>query len=129
MINNSDTHKLCSKCNEVKPRIEFYKTPTRDGNKAACKHCLYIISKKWVKNNPERLKAYKKKWSDNNPEKNTAANKKWSDNNPEKVNAANKKWREDNREKIDEYSRRYENEARKTKLVLTMLNEIRKVAK
>lgn len=35
----SETHKECSKCHEIKPRVEFYPSKHRDGSSFYCKEC------------------------------------------------------------------------------------------
>ena len=50
--------KVCTKCNKEKNLTEYYKQG--GGHKAACKECAKAYSKKWQKENPEKVKAQRK---------------------------------------------------------------------
>jgi Recombination endonuclease VII len=56
---NSDTHKRCSICGELKERSEFHKSSDRkDGLSGYCKPCKIEKNQKWREENPG-------KWQDN----------------------------------------------------------------
>lgn len=53
--NNTDTHKKCSICNELKDRSEFHKSGDRkDGLSGYCKPCKLELNKKWRDRNPDK---------------------------------------------------------------------------
>ena len=52
---NTETHKKCSICQELKPRSEFYKDSNRkDGIDGYCKPCKLNKNKKWQDDNPDK---------------------------------------------------------------------------
>lgn len=56
---NTDTHKRCSICKELKPRSEFHKESSRkDGITGYCKPCKLEKTRKWREQNPEKMKAH-----------------------------------------------------------------------
>ena len=98
--------KQCKKCGEIKLETEFYKYPrNKDGLYGICKVCHNKqnkeYSKKWRKNNPERIREVNKKWRKNNPE----YQRKWRKNNLKKAKKHSEKWKENNLEKIKETKR------------------------
>jgi hypothetical protein len=53
---NSQTHKRCPICGELKERSEYWKWKSRkDGLTAYCKVCFNAKNKKWYKENPDKL--------------------------------------------------------------------------
>ena len=53
---NTETHKKCPICGEIKERSEFYKWKSRqDGLTAYCKPCFNNKNKKWQAQNPDKL--------------------------------------------------------------------------
>ena len=53
---NTATHKKCPICGELKERSEFHKWKSRqDGLGAYCKKCSNSKTKKWQKENPDKL--------------------------------------------------------------------------
>ena len=53
---NTETHKVCGRCNEFKGREEFYKDSSRKDNTSSyCKPCMKLKNNFWRKNNPEKI--------------------------------------------------------------------------
>ncbi len=49
--------KFCSKCNEVKPEMAYFKyKKSKDGLQVNCKICTYKNLKQWRKKNPDKVK-------------------------------------------------------------------------
>lgn len=96
--------KVCTKCEESKPFVEFYKKKdTKDGYMLICKLCSKEKSKSHYKNNrnSELEKARNRRAS--NPEKVRKSNKESYYRNREARLASMKKYREKNRENFIEY--------------------------
>ena len=56
---NTNTKKLCGKCQEVKPLGDFFANKNKsDGLAVWCKQCLIQNRKTWAKINPDKVKAY-----------------------------------------------------------------------
>ena len=52
---NTDTHKKCSICKQLKKRSEFHKSSDRkDGLSGYCKPCKIEKNKKWREQNPDK---------------------------------------------------------------------------
>jgi DNA-directed RNA polymerase subunit RPC12/RpoP len=52
---NTETHKKCNICQELKNRSEFHNDSSRkDGTASYCKICLLEKNSKWQKENPEK---------------------------------------------------------------------------
>jgi hypothetical protein len=65
-------------------------------------------SKKWAKENADKVKAYKKKYYERNKEKVKERSKKWKKENPEKAKASQKKLRDTKKNK--EYQKQWRKE-------------------
>lgn len=85
--------KICGVCKQEKSLLEFYKRKkgSIDGLMGTCKLCMGENSKKWHKENPEKIKKSLEKYKLNNPEKIKESYKKYRLNNLEKVRAKDKK--------------------------------------
>lgn len=95
------TTKTCKKCNEEKSLDEFYKSAkSKDGHKRVCKECDKARSKKYHKDNSEKIKEAARKWYKTNSTAALASVKKYQENNPEKIRATAKKYRENNPKKV-----------------------------
>jgi hypothetical protein len=56
--------KICIKCNTSKDINEFYLSKSSsDGYQNVCKKCMNLNSKKYRKDNAEKLKVYHKKYN------------------------------------------------------------------
>lgn len=53
--------KVCKTCNVAKPDDQYYGDSYRDGKYKECKECCNIRSKKWAKENPEKVKEKRRK--------------------------------------------------------------------
>jgi hypothetical protein len=60
------------------------RTPENVTPKGSCKKCRYERAKVWVKEHPERAKAYGKKWRDENKEQDRERKKKYREEDPER---------------------------------------------
>lgn len=102
-------NKKCSKCGEIKPLKDFYKS--RGLRRADCKACCAKRSFVWRAKNKEHVREISRKWRKENPgllkksrERNRpriiAAGKKRYTENREKIKAKVAAYREKNKEKI-----------------------------
>lgn len=114
-INNSDTHKRCSKCKAVKLRSEFYRRlSTSDALRPYCKDCDKKNKKQRRDNNKEKVKIADHR-----------AYKKYYEKNKEKILAGNKKWRDKNKDRINVGQQNRYRERIKTQLSLSLINTLR----
>lgn len=93
-----DDFRVCSKCGEIKPIIEFYK------DKRVCNKCEKERKHLFYEKNKERLQEQARKYYDEHKDEITAYKKKWYKENPDKV----KKHRESQKEnaRMNERKRR-----------------------
>lgn len=63
---------------------------TRTGK---CVACLDYCSKRWVEQNPEKVKARSARWQKSNPEKCRERARRWRESNPDKAKAATDRYR------------------------------------
>ncbi len=67
---NTETHKQCPNCKEVKLRTDFYYNGSaHDKLQSRCKVCNIALATEWQKKNPERHAAYNREWDKRNPER------------------------------------------------------------
>src|SRR5437879_5874985 len=59
--------KVCSKCGEAKPRTEFNRDKGKE--RAYCKACHSLETRKWVTKNKDRRNAYISEWYQKNKDK------------------------------------------------------------
>jgi len=114
---NTETHKLCSCCGEVKSRTEYYKNRSRhDGIGNLCKIC-------------EKEKKRERNQRPENKARHNEYHAKWRAENKEKVNETQRRYREKHREKIRErkkseegkrYAREYIQRRRQTEPAFRM---------
>lgn len=64
-------------------------------------------SRRWSKNNPDKVKDSRLLWIKKNPEKARESSKRWAKKNPEKAREKSKKWANDNRELKLELTRKW----------------------
>lgn len=99
---DSDTHKQCSKCKEVKTREEFYRAAnTRDKLYSSCKMCK----------NSSKSSEWRSNWS-----------KKWRFDNLEKIKAYQREYHKSYSSKRTEQKRKRRNEEKKNQLLLGFIN-------
>ena len=84
------------------------------------------ISKRWYENNKEHTKKYAKLWREKNPERHKANNKQWREANSEKCKAKSKKWAEENPERIKELSKKWNANNKDRKRMLAARRRARK---
>lgn len=101
--------KVCSKCNIEKSVEEFGKfKSSKDGLLYSCKKCNNERSKKYRKENPEKILEQQRKWRSKNPEWVKAINRKNYIKKGKKYHSTRrKKWLEKNPEKRKEYRENY----------------------
>ena len=109
--------KKCTKCGEVKPLGEYFKSKRyKDGFYGHCKQCHNKAAERYRKANPEKVKEADKKHRENNREKVREQWKKWRENNREKIKAKKRIYYENNPEKEKEAKKKYrENNPEKVK--------------
>jgi hypothetical protein len=89
--------KLCKECGLEKNTKCFYKeTKKKNGLSAWCRDCKDKSTKKWRKNNPEKVQKTKLKHKEKYPQYHV--DRYWED--PEKYKKQSKKWREENPLKV-----------------------------
>ncbi len=87
-------NKICSKCKKKKKVTDFRSCKGyKNDIYSICKECEYEYQQ-----NDER-KEYRKRWVKNNPSKIKKNHKKWREGNPEKIRENERKWRKENPEK------------------------------
>jgi hypothetical protein len=96
--------KKCSKCNEDKELICFYKNPkSKDGFRSSCITC----GKQYKFDNEIKIKEQIKKYN----KKRSLSKKEWSEKNKDKVNESRKNWVKKNlereKQRKKEYSKKY----------------------
>ena len=116
------THKVCTKCGELKLATREYFSKRGNGLKAECKSCQSEYNKDWRADNLERAKARTKAWAAANPERviayrkahheahrehDAAQNKAWREANAERKAVMDRAWYEANRERKSEYDKVY----------------------
>jgi len=117
--------KKCTKCMELK-LLEMYnkRKDCLGGKEPTCRYCKSKLSKRYRKENPEKLKAQKKKWLENNPDYQKSYYKKNQDalksnmktyykENRESIIEKVTKYRKNNTEKITNY--RFENRIKRSR--------------
>lgn len=71
-----------------------------------CKSCAIANSRKWERNNRDKVTSSKRKWNKNNRDKANASNRKWKKDNPDKVTAGKRKWNKNNPDKANAKNQR-----------------------
>lgn len=106
--------KVCSKCKEDKKVCEFSNSKSsKDGLLYCCKKCNNERSKKYRKENPEKVLEQQRKWRFENPEWVNEINRKNYIKKGKKYHSnRRKKWLEKNSEKIKEYRENYKSRKR-----------------
>jgi len=99
--NQTEQVKTCTKCLIVKSVNEFNKNITRkDGFASWCKPCNRLDKKRYAQINREKISEQTKKWRKNNPEKVKEKKLRYYLKNREKINEQTKKWRKNNPDKV-----------------------------
>jgi len=113
--------KTCSKCEEIKPIIEYAKNKNKwDGICSQCKMC----QKKYYNENSDKVKERISKYIKENPEKKKQQDKKSYQKRKEKIYEYKKEYYKNNKEKIKEYHREYKRERRKIDPNFKLRNDI-----
>lgn len=114
-----DGYKLCNKCGREFPATLEYFNKRKEipsGLSSSCKECKRNYSKRYRKENTEKVSEYHKRHyeetKDMNREKSIAWTKAWRAKNQEKVKEYKKQYKEVNRDSILEYSKKYHAEHR-----------------
>ena len=94
--------KTCTKCKQEFPATLEYFSKNGKFLRSECKKCKYLKDKKWVKQNPEKVKINAKRWRDSNPKYTIL----WRNNNIDKSNKIIQKWQKANPEKLAAVARR-----------------------
>jgi len=108
-------YKVCTKCKELKPTIEFHKHPsTKDRLNHKCKHCAVLAAAEWRIVNKDKYDKYINDTRERNIVKSTIYRKehidkmkelgaKWRERNPEYSATNSALWRKNNPSKSAEY--------------------------
>ncbi len=105
-------NKVCKKCGEEKPLIEFAKSKQcKDGYQGQCKKCASLSTLKWQSKNVDKVRASQKRYDERHPEKARERKERHDKKYPEQVKAR---------------KRRYTNKRIKEDPVFAYLMEIRK---
>ena len=120
--NGNVTHKVCSKCGELKGIDEFnVDKRASDGHQSQCKECekkykeehkkqIKEYKKKYNKEHEEQIKEYKKKYYEEHKEQIKEYDKKRWEEHKEQMNERNKKYKKEHKEQIKEYKKKYNEE-------------------
>lgn len=82
--------KICSRCSEPQPELNFYKnSKCRGGRATICKSCYA----EYYTDNKDREKVRMKIWRDKNTKRRSEYNTSWRKSNPDKHNSAQAKRR------------------------------------
>ena len=80
-----DDLKRCSKCEEWKPRAEFYRNKkAKDGLARWCKECNRAAVKKWNQENRDRRREYDREYYQNNKDRKREYKREWDQNNTDR---------------------------------------------
>jgi hypothetical protein len=105
-------NKVCKKCGEEKPLIEFAKSKVcKDGYQGQCKKCASLSTLKWQSQNIDKVRASQKRYDENHPDKKKERKERHDKKYPEQVKAR---------------KRRYTNKRMKEDPVFNYLMKIRK---
>ena len=75
---NTETHKNCAACKQVKPRSEFHKNKNAyDGLQGYCKPCSVAKVRAYHKADPKAHSDYNRAWDKKNPQKKRDNHLKW----------------------------------------------------
>jgi hypothetical protein len=98
--------KRCTKCEEIKPFIEFYKKKqSKDGHRSECKQCTTMQNDKYRRDNIEKVKDCKRKYRDENRENIKKKNAEYRETNRELIRKRARDWAIKKRDKT--YGRKY----------------------
>jgi len=118
-------HKVCTKCNILKPLDDFTRDKTKiDGRYSRCKTCKYgvdllyrnnenvkqkkkITDHEYYIKNSDKIKDYSKKWYQENIDRQKELRKQYYLLNYTKLKDAQAIWNSNNKEKIKEYMKNY----------------------
>lgn len=104
-MKNKNT-KICSKCKQKKPKIEFNKRKdSKDGLNGRCKECCKKESRKHYLKNKEKAKKVSKLYRENHKEEIKLKRKIYKQS--EKGKATIKKYNKEHREHLRKYDREY----------------------
>ena len=94
--------KKCSKCNQVKKGVQFYKnSKKKDGYNYYCKQCHNELTGRWRELNHENVRQQCRKYYGNHPEISAKANKHWRANNVDKFNEYERNRNQNLREELN----------------------------
>jgi len=105
--------KTCTKCKEIKYKLEFNKDKYKKDNLSSqCKSCIKAHKDLIKEKYPNRRKETRKKYAEKYPEKTKELNKKYSKDYrkkyPERKKESDKNWREQNKEKKQQSDKNYQ---------------------
>jgi hypothetical protein len=116
--------KVCSKCKVVKVVAEFSKDKNRkDGFKYECKRCCAERSRKYHRENIDKMTGKGRKYRKENPEKESERHRKYRKENQEKINMVYRKYYQKHNEKMIERSRKDKQTAAEYNLFLKHLEQ------
>lgn len=79
-------HAKCSKCDQEKPRSDFYLT-ARGWLAPPCKECRIAAAAKYAADNKETVRNAQRKWRNKNSEAIKAYKKQWNNDNKERLSS------------------------------------------
>lgn len=120
--------KICPKCKQDKPIIEFGRAArTKDGKNVYCKPCMQEYRKGWHENNKEEAKEAIKRWTEKNRERVREVQRNWHSANPERAAEKRQRSYQAGREKYLEYAKRVKLEKREFYTQLQRLREAKRM--
>jgi hypothetical protein len=83
----SSLKKKCSKCNQIKKVIHFYKnSKNKDGYNYCCKHCHNEVTERWRERNHEKVLEQGRNFYKSHPESSIQSTNNWRKNNIDRFN-------------------------------------------
>lgn len=116
MIGSICPNKLCNKCKEIKPLIDFIKDlHKKTGRGSKCKECSRLVSKEYGEKHRKERTEYNKRWADENKEYTKEKEKKDPCFKPKSQTRKEITYEEVREKKREEYRRFSEKNPRKIK--------------
>lgn len=107
LSNPSQDSKKCTKCDEVKPLIDFPFRKDRGKYLAACKECRAVEHRQWRESHAEEYQQYHAQYRERHRQKAREVSRQWRNSNPVRMRLAVNAWRRANPQKRREEFQRY----------------------
>ena len=109
--NGNVTHKVCSKCKELKSIGEFsVDKRSSDGCQCKCKKCDKEQGKQYYEKNKKQVREQRKQYYEKNKKQERERNKQYKEEHKEQIKEYKKEYNEEHKEERKEYHKRYNKE-------------------